>query len=530
MGICLAQVNPTVGDLRGNVDTLCLVVQANSTEDLIVFPELFLTGYPPQDLLFQKGFLAGVQQSLGEIQKFSTLYRQTAIVVGAPWLEAGQLFNAAVVIKAGSIISIQRKRRLTRLRGFDETLYFSAGESSVPLRLGSKTLAVALGLELDLDLAIELREAGADLIINPAAIPFRVGQGAKHNSKLSTIAKGARMPIVRVSQVGGNDGLIFSGGSVFVDGTGDLRALVPKFQVGCALVDLAKPAEVIAPGAEDDVAELFQGLVLGLRDYVRKNGMTKVIVGLSGGLDSAVSGVIAAEALGADNVWGVTQPGPYSPASSAEDAAQLAKNLKIRFDILPITELYKAMLVSLNRQFSGTKMNVAEENIQARLRGSQLMALSNKFGGLVLSNSNKSELSVGYCTLYGDMCGGLAPLADLYKTMVYQLAYYINRDREIIPRQTIEKPPSAELRPDQRDDETLPPYDILDGIIKAHLDDGLSTGEIISQGYDKDTVLWVIDTIGKNDYKRLQAALILQVTSPICGRERTMPIAGRKQF
>ena len=530
MGICLAQVNPTVGDPKGNVETLRLVVQANSTEDLIVFPELFLTGYPPRDLLFQKGFLASVEQSLGEIQRFSTLYPQTAVVVGTPWLEAGRLFNAAVVIQAGSMIGIQRKRRLTKFRGFDETLYFSAGDSSVTLQLGPKTLAVALGLELDRDLAIELRKAGADLIINPAAIPFRAGEGAKYNAELSAIAKEAGTPIVRVSQVGGNDGLIFSGGSVFVDQTGDLRALVPKFQVGSALVDLAKPAEVIAPGSEDDVAEVFQGLVLGLRDYVRKSGMTKVIVGLSGGLDSAVSGVIATEALGADNVWGITQPGPYSPKSSAEDATQLAKNLKIRFDTLPIAELYEAMLISLNRQFLGTKINVAEENIQARLRGSQLMALSNKFGGLVLSNSNKSELSVGYCTLYGDMCGGLAPLADLYKTMVYQLAYYINRKGEIIPWSTIEKPPSAELRPDQRDDETLPPYDILDGIIKAHLDDGLGTAEIISQGYDEETVLWVIDTIGKNDYKRLQAALILQVTSPIYGTERNMPIAVRKRF
>ena len=530
MGIYLAQVNPTVGDLQGNLKILRHIVQDHQNEELIVFPELFLTGYPPQDLLFKQEFLQGVQESIREVQAFSASYPNTAIAFGTPWVEGDRLFSAACVIQAGAVLGIQPKRQLTRFRGFDETLYFHPGEKSILLQLGSRTVAFTLGLELRLDLALELQEAGADLIINLAAIPFRLGEGRKGRAELLDVAKRANMPIIRVSQVGANDGLIFSGGSFAADNAGRLSTLLPEFEVGGACADLERPAEDITMEGEDDAAQVFPALVLGVRDYVRKSGMSKIILGLSGGLDSAVSAVIAAEALGPENVWGITQPGPHSPASSPADAGQVAENLKIAFDTIPITGLYQAVLASLERQFSHTESNVAEENIQARLRGNLLMALSNKFGGLVLSSGNKSELAVGYCTLYGDMSGGLAPIGDCYKTMVYQLAYYINREREIIPWNTIEKPPSAELRPNQRDDESLPPYDILDGILRSYLDDGLGAPEIISQGYAPETVRWVLHAVGRNDYKRRQAPLVLQVTAPLLGTERNMPLAGCKGF
>ena len=528
MQVFLAQVNPTVGDLEGNLQILRQVAGANSEANLIVFPELFLTGFPPQDLLFRRRFLQGVQKSIGEIQEFSKTIPETAIVVGTPWPEAEGLFNAALVIKDGRILGIHRKQRLSRFRAFDETAYFNPGTAAATFQLGESIIGLSLGLELDPRQAAELKEAGAELIINPAAIPFRAGEQEEHLRKLTALARASNIPIINVSQTGANDGLIFAGRSFALNRDGELKALLPEFQTAGTPVDIALAGESIVAEARDETAQIFQALVLGVKDYVRKSGMSRAIIGLSGGLDSAVSAVIASEALGPENVWGITQPGPFSTPGSVEDSRALAENLKIRFDVLPITELYAAALQSLQGLFAGTDVNVAEENIQARLRGNQLMAVSNKFGGLVLTNSNKSELAVGYCTLYGDMSGGLAPLADCYKTQVYQLAYYINREREIIPWNTIEKPPSAELRPNQRDDETLPPYDILDGIIRLSLDEGLGADEIIAQGYAEETVHWVLRTIDSNDYKRRQAALILRVTAPILGQDRRMPLAARK--
>ncbi|NLL43600.1 MAG: NAD+ synthase [Firmicutes bacterium] len=530
MRVYLGQANPMVGDLQGNLEVLRQAALANSKADLLAFPELFLTGYPPQDLLFRQDFFHKVQESIEEIREFTTAIPETAILLGAPWLEGDRLYNAALVIKDGTVLGIHRKQRLSRFRAFDETAYFCPGAESTTVQIGQYKVGMSLGLELDPKQAAELRNAGADVIINLAAIPFRAGEDNGRLEHLAALARDVGTPIVSVSQVGGNDGFIFAGSSAVLSESGELKALLPKFQaVGC-LVELNQAGKTVELEPSDETAETFQALVLGVKDYVRKSGMQRAIIGLSGGLDSAVSAVIAAEALGQENIWGITQPGPFSSPSSVEDAKALAENLGIKFDVLPITELYEAALASLQELFDGTEMNVAEENIQARLRGNQLMAVSNKFGGLVLTNSNKSELAVGYCTLYGDMSGGLAPLADCYKTQVYQLAYYINREREIIPWNTIEKPPSAELRPDQRDDESLPPYDILDGIIKLYLDEGLGAKQIIAQGYAEETVHWVMRTIDNNDYKRRQAALILRVTTPLLGQDRRMPLAARKRF
>lgn len=505
------------------------MVASNSQLDLIIFPELFLTGYPPKDLLLRKDFLQELEQSLLHIQDVSRTFPQVTLVVGTPWKEGNKLFNSAVVIQAGAVLGVQHKRKLTEFRLFAENHYFNPGTKSTAITIGDYTIGLALGLELDDKLAMELKAAGADVIINPVAFPFQVGEKDREPKLLSKIAAEAGIPILRVGQVGANDELIFSGESLAIDALGHFQAKLPSFESTGTLVDLSSPGtESVEDAQDDETAQIYQALILGLRDYVHKSGMSKVIIGLSGGLDSAVVAVLAVEALGRENVWGITQPGPYSTSSSVEDARNLAENLEIRFDILPITELYDATMLSLEEHFSGTVMNVAEENIQARLRGNLLMALSNKFGGLVLTNSNKSEFAVGYCTLYGDMSGGLAVIGDIYKTIVYQLAYYINREQEVIPWNTIEKPPSAELRPDQRDDETLPPYDILDGIIKAYLDKGLSVSEIIEEGYPTETVQWVTKTIDNNDYKRRQAALILRVTSPILGQDRQMPLAVKK--
>lgn len=527
MRIYLAQENPKIGDLVGNAARLRQLVQENTQASLLVFPELYLTGYPPGDLLFNSAFLQAVKETIAEIQNFTQDHSQLTLVVGAPWQEGGRLFNSALVLQGGSILGVQHKRELTRLRLFDEFRYFSPGKESVLFDVGGFRIGLALGREVE-GLGAELKEKGADLIVNPCALPFSLQE---LGTDLSVLARGLDLPIVRAGQVGANDALVFPGKSGAAHSSGNAWKLLPEFEVGGVLVDLAQTPSAPPDAAREvePIARVYQALVLGIRDYVKKNGMRRVIIGLSGGLDSAVSACLAAEALGPEHVWGVTQPGPYSSPSSAEDAQALAENLGIKFDVLPITQLYQAALTALAAQFAGTEMNVAEENIQARLRGDLLMALSNKFGGLVLVNSNKSELAVGYCTLYGDMSGGLAPLGDVYKTMVYELAYYINREREIIPWNTIEKPPSAELRPNQRDDQSLPPYEILDGILRAYLDEGLSTPEIIARGYAEETVHWVVGTVERNEYKRRQAALILRITTPLLGSERSMPLTAVKQ-
>lgn len=528
MKVLLVQENPTVGDIEGNIGRLQWVVQSHPEADLIVFPELFLTGYPPYDLLLSREFLRKTQEGLGELKEFSRGCPQAALVVGMPWQEGEALFNAAVVLRGGSILGVQQKRRLTPFRLFHEERYFTPGEGNLVLELQGRTLGFALGMELDGELTQELKNAGVDLIINPCAIPYRVGAETQQLELLSTTAAAASVSIIRVGQVGANDGLIFPGGSFALGQQGRVAAALPQFQEASRLIDLDELAEPVLVPKLEEPAAVFQALALGLRDYVRKCGMKQVILGLSGGLDSAVSACLAVEAVGADRVWAIAQPGPYSSPGSVVDAEALAGNLGIRFDVISITELYDAVLSTLDEHFAGTEMNVAEENIQARLRGNLWMALSNKFGGLVLANSNKSELAVGYCTLYGDMCGGMAPIADIYKTMVYDLARYINREREIIPWSIINKPPSAELRPNQRDEDSLPPYEILDGILAAYLDERLDFAEIVSRGYAEETVRWVIRTVEYSEYKRRQAALILRITTPILGWERAMPLAGRK--
>lgn len=528
MNIVLAQENPTVGDVQGNLLRVHQVVQANPEADLIVFPELFVTGYPPCDLLVRKSFLEKVEEGILELQELMRQYSVPTLVVGTPWLEGEELFNAAVVIREGEILGVQKKRTLTSFRFFPEERYFKPAQDSFIFSLQDQTIAIAVGLELTEGLASELKAAGVSLVLNPRAVPFRVGEETERLQTLAQLAKAKGMPIASVGQVGGNDGLIFAGASRVWDAAGNILARLPFFETACCAVELNFSENALPEEEQSEPALIYQALVLGLRDYLRKCKMKQVIIGLSGGIDSAVAACIAAAAVGPERVWGLAQPGPFSSPGSVQDAQALAHNLGIRFNVLPITDLYQAMLSSLEVQFTGTEMNVAEENIQARLRGNLLMALSNKFGGLVLANSNKSELAVGYCTLYGDMCGGLAVLADIYKTTVYQLAEYINRNGELIPWNTIRKPPSAELRPNQRDEDSLPPYEILDGILKAYLDEGLGAREIVQRGYEEETVRWVLKTVEGAEYKRRQATLILRVSTPLFGWERLMPLAAVK--
>ncbi len=530
MRIYVSQLNPTVGDVWGNAEKLKKTVRENSGADLILFPELFLTGYPPQDLLFNKDFLRRVEEVLLHLKLFSQDYPQTAFAVGLPRHENGRLFNSVLILRGGLILGGGDKSRLSSFRLFDEHKYFTPGAGAVLIRCGDHLLGLALGLELDLTLAQGLKNSGAGLIINPAAIPFRAGQTHRLKAECCAIAEKTGLPIFRAAQVGGSDELIFAGGSLALDQAGAPLGSVPNFVEGGVCVNAFVSADSERENLLDEAGEIYRALVLGLRDYVHKSGLKKVIIGISGGLDSAVAAVLACEALGSENVWAVTQPGPYSLPHGIEDARKLAKNLRLRLDEQPITQLYEKMLTFLGGQFSQSGMSVAKENIQARLRGNLLMALSNQFGGLVLTNSNKSELAVGYTTLYGDMSGGLAVLGDVYKTQVYQLAHFINRRREIIPRHTIEKPPSAELRPDQRDDESLPPYDLLDGILRDYLDQGLATSELIARGYPRETVHWVVDAVERNEYKRRQAALILRITTPIWGPQRQMPVAAVKNL
>jgi NAD+ synthase (glutamine-hydrolysing) len=374
-----------------------------------------------------------------------------------------------------------------------------------------------------------LAEKGATVLITISASPFTVGKEQRRFDLMRNHAVTHRLPFVFVNQVGGNDELIFDGRSMVIDGEGHLTALLPSFEESITTIDLLNGTPLpFTP--EKEIASVYRALVLGTRDYLKKCGFTKAVIGLSGGIDSAVTCCIAAEAVGGENVLGVTMPSPYSSEGSVTDSQRLAETLGIQIAVIPISSIFSSYLETLENKFKEMEKDVTEENIQARIRGNILMAFSNKFGHLVLSSGNKSELAVGYCTLYGDMTGGLAVLSDIPKTMVYDLAAYINRKAEIIPPAIIEKPPSAELKPDQRDQDTLPPYEILDKILYLHINEGYSSNEIVDEGFDPATVQWVIRAVKKSEYKRRQAAPGLKVTTKAFGMGRRMPIAARYEL
>ncbi|MFZ5639312.1 MAG: NAD+ synthase [Bacillota bacterium] len=548
MKVAVAQLNPVVGDIDGNLGKIVgtLARCKEDKPDLLIFPELFLVGYPPRDLLERAAFIDKVQRAVQEAVKISSEYPETGVLLGAPQptgRDSGKgLYNSAILIYRGQILINQPKSLLPTYDVFDEARYFdpAPGIKTVPFKGEVLGISICEDAWNDPELWVKrtyahdpievLVRKGATMLINISASPFQVGKEEVRYRVVKNHAQKYGLPFVYVNQVGGNDELIFDGRSLFVDKAGEPVEVFPTFREHVQVIDLTRSGTPGLYEPQDKISSVNEALVLGLGDYIRKCGFKKAVVGLSGGIDSAVVCCLAVAALGRENVLGISMPSPYSSKGSIEDSRQLADNLGIDFKVIPISGIYDSYLESLKEHFEGREMNETEENIQARIRGNILMAFSNKFGHLVLSTGNKSEQAVGYCTLYGDMSGGLSVISDVPKTMVYELARHINRDREVIPREIIEKPPSAELRPDQFDQDTLPPYEILDKILHYYLDEGYSTQDIIDLGLESETVKWVIRTVDRNEYKRRQAAPGLKVTTKAFGVGRRMPIAARYEF
>jgi len=546
MKITLAQLNPTIGDISGNLDKLEAVLkQANEEEsDLVVFSELFITGYPPRDLLERNWFIRHAEEGLNRVCEMSNAYPEQGIIIGVP-LPTGEtggrgLHNSAVLIYRGKIEAVRHKTLLPVYDVFDEARYFDpAVENSVIPFKGEK-----IGLTVcedawndpqlwsrshyETDPVASLACEGATIFINISASPFSLGKQEIRYRLVRQHAVRSVIPFIFVNQVGANDELIFDGSSMAIDSEGKCITTLSSFSEEVITIDSGMK------GREEDwtplpeIESMHDALVLGLSDYMRKCGFGKTVVGLSGGIDSAVTVALAVKAIGAENVTGITMPSPYSSDESSDLSCELAENLGIKFESIPITDIYRAYINSLEQPLDmDEKIDVTLENIQARIRGNILMAYSNRYGHMVLSTGNKSELAVGYCTLYGDMSGGLAVISDVPKTMVYKLARYMNESGAIIPTGIIERTPSAELRPDQKDQDTLPPYEILDAILKLYIDEGASIADIAGMGIDEKTVRWVVKAVNSNEYKRRQAAPGLKITSKAFGTGRRMVIAAK---
>jgi NAD+ synthetase len=545
MKIGFAQLNPTVGDLSGNFEKIIRAYErlAAAGAELVLTPELAITGYPPQDLLFKSRF---VPENLAVLERLHSRVGSAALLVGFVDRNEGRgkpFHNAAALLEAGKPIRKAHKSLLPSYDVFDEDRYFEPAGRVEPFDLRGKKLGVTLCEDIwtehylprplyDIEPVRSLIEQGAEIIVNLSASPFTLHKPAIRREMVGALARAYRRPICYCNAVGGNDQLVFDGNSIAVNASGELIAQLPGFREEEVIVDTDAPS-VIEFRESKTTEELFAALSLGLRDYLRKCNFKSAVLGLSGGVDSAVVAAIAVDALGAENVVGVSMPSPYSSRGSIDDALALARNLGIKCLEIPITDSFKAFKAQFSEIFNGLPENETEENMQPRLRAMTLMALSNKFGHLLLTTGNKSELAVGYCTMYGDMAGGLAVISDVPKTMVYELARWINSDysarssgkREIIPRSTIEKAPSAELKPNQTDQDVLPPYEILDEILRLYVEENLSARDIITHGFDEKTVRWVQRRVDLNEYKREQAAPGLKVTSLAFGVGRRMPIA-----
>ena len=508
--------------------------------DLLVFPELSLCGYPPNDLLDHDAFAT---ESLKALRRFQhEAPGGIAIAVGYVdrnrELTGKPLVNAVAVIRNGALLFTQEKTLLPTYDVFDETRYFEPAKKREIFELAGKRVGIAIcediwwetessaGTRYPVDPVADLLDLGAEVIIAPSASPFYSGKVETRRKLLAQIGRSSGVPCVYVNMVGGNDSLIFDGQSLVTDDTGKLVHRSPGFCESYDLIDLEAPANKVIP-AIDRYAEIREALVLGIRDYLRKTGFKRVHLGLSGGVDSALVAALATEAVGVESIVAFGMPSRYSSEGSIEDARLLCENLKIPFRLLTIEEPFTAFLDTLSDEFAGEASGLAEENLQARIRGSLLMTWSNKFESLVLSTGNKSELATGYCTLYGDMCGALGVIGDLFKTEVYELCRHINRDAEIIPDSILTKAPSAELRPDQKDEDSLPPYDLLDRVLHRYLLENKTGPEIVEEGYDPELVTRVLALVGRAEYKRRQAAPVIKVSPRAFGTGRRMPIARR---
>jgi len=540
MKIALAQFNPTIGDFEGNSKRILEMAREAKSHgaDLAVFSELCLCGYPPQDLVERPVFVEHNQKALAKLAKAIAMPAVVGFVGDAMDATGKPVANSAALIANGKILFEQRKMLLPTYDVFDESRYFQPAHTQHIFEFDKEQLGITICEDAwndkafwptqlyDRDPVSEIAKKGSSILLNISSSPYTVDKRSVRHDMLRTIAREHRLPVVYVNQVGGNDSLLFDGSSVAFMPDGRLAARAKSFEEDLIYFDTVTGLGDIRPAVEDEIDAAYRALVLGTRDYVRKCGFHKVVIGLSGGVDSALVAAIAVEALGRESVTGVAMPGPYSSDGSIRDAKQLAENLGIQFEMIPITETFESYKKDLSQTFRGLPVDATEENLQARIRGNLLMALSNKFGSMVLSTGNKSEMAVGYCTLYGDMAGGLAVISDVPKTMVYKLSKFVNRERELIPIATIEKPPSAELRPNQRDQDTLPDYDTLDRILKAYVEDVRSPEEIADHfGYPLQLVQSVALKVDQNEYKRKQAPPGLKLSSKAFSVGRRFPLA-----
>ncbi|MEY4386131.1 MAG: hypothetical protein RLY20_1414 [Verrucomicrobiota bacterium] len=541
MKIALAQLNTVVGDIAGNEARILAAYQRGvaAGADLVVTPELALTGYPPRDLVLRRSF---VEQNLTALNRLAALTGKVGLLVGYvgenPNRPGREVTNAVALLQNGKIIATRTKTLLPTYDVFDEDRYFEPATENTPVLFNG----VSIGLTICEDIwndedfwrdrrypanpPMTLAAAGAQILFNLSASPWHLGKNQTRFKMLQSLAKKAGVPVVFCNQVGGNDELIFDGCSLVFDKTGALLAHGQAFAEDLMVVEMASARPVAEPKPCDEEL-LYHALVVGLRDYLHKCGFKSAVLGLSGGIDSALVAVLAAAALGKENVRGISLPSQFSSQGSLDDARILAENLGIQYDVIPIQPPFQAVKEQLKGMFAGRPEDTTEENIQARLRGVILMAMSNKFGSLLLTTGNKSELAVGYCTLYGDMCGGLAVISDVPKMMVYRLSRWINREREIIPSASITKAPSAELRPNQTDQDSLPPYEMLDAILDAYVVDAKSPADIVRAGFAETDVRRVVKLIDGAEYKRRQAAPGLKVTTKAFGVGRRIPVAQR---
>ena len=539
MRVGFAQINTTVGDIKPNAEKILAAYREASRQgaQLVITPELALTGYPPQDLVFKSGFVPQTLEQLRILhQEIGTVPLLVGYVDFNPKKIGKPFVNSCAVLERERPIRKIFKTLLPTYDVFDEARYFEPADDQQPIELLGQKVGITICEDIWTDKYLRhdlyhcdpverLVGQGASVILNLSSSPFSVGKPALRRAMVTELALRHRIPFFYCNAVGGNDELIFDGNSFVIDKEGATTARLASFREQIAVVDCDAPAivETAMPAEE----EIFRALVLGIRDYFAKCGFRSAVLGLSGGIDSAVTAAIAVEALGKENVTGVSMPSAYSSSGSLDDADRVAKNLQIERLVIPIKEPFEVLKSQFKEVFAGLREDATEENMQSRLRGLILMSLSNKFGHLLLTTGNKSELAVGYCTIYGDMCGGLAVISDVPKTMIYRLARWINRHREVIPVNSITKPPSAELKPNQTDQDTLPPYETLDAILELCVEEQLDPVEIVDRGFDPEIVRWIQRRVDINEYKRRQAALGLKVTSLAFGIGWRMPIAQR---
>ncbi|MEH3022662.1 MAG: NAD+ synthase [Pseudomonas oryzihabitans] len=528
LNVVMAQLNLKVGDIHGNVDRIIAAAGEARDQlggDLIVFPELSLCGYPPEDLLLRSSMQRRIEQGLKRIRAEVTGIH---VLVGFPWLEEGRRYNACAVYRDGAELAFYRKQQLPNYRVFDEKRYFEPGDSAAVFDYQGLIVGVTICEDIWFaEPMAKARAAGARLMLNLNASPFHGGKQPEREAVVAERAREGGMPVVYVNQVGGQDELVFDGQSFVMDAQGQVTQRAPAFVEGLYPVVFdtnlqPQPAELAAVASLE--ASVYDALVLGVRDYVRKNGFSGVVLGLSGGIDSALVLAVAADALGAAQVEAVMMPYHYTAQISLEDAEAEARALGVRYSVLPIAPMVEAFQQTLAGEFAGLGRDTTEENLQARCRGTLLMAISNKKGYLVLTTGNKSEMAVGYATLYGDMAGGFDVLKDVPKTLVFRLCEYRNRAGEVIPQRVIDRPPSAELSPDQKDEDSLPPYPVLDEILRLYVEQDLSAVDIVAAGFDEAVVRKVLRLVDLNEYKRRQAAVGARVTQRGFGRDRRYPI------